>query len=230
MSSIYGTNLVTSGLEILFDPNNISSFPGSGTDIFDLSGNSRTGTVNGTPAINSNYMSFDGTNDFIEFPSITLNRSGSSFFIWVYVDDFSNFAANKTVNSRILVRGESGYNRVLALYDGGFGFETNLNSDPQDIASDTTPNHAVAGITSGRWMNICMNFSSNTATTYLDGEQVASFAVGDNLELRYIGRIQDPDNYPDYLRGRLGVFGIYDRALTLTEIKTNYNSFFSRYS
>lgn len=230
MSSIYGTNLVTSGLEILFDPNNISSYPGSGSDIFDLSGNSRTGTVNGTPAINSNYMVFDGVNDYIEFPSISLNRSGSAFFIWVYVDDFSNFTSGKTVSSRILVRGESGYNRVFALYNGGFGFECNLNSNPSDIASDATPNHAVADMTAGKWMNICMNFNANTAKTYLDGVEVQSFAVGDNLELRYIGRIQDPTNYPDYLRGRLGVFGIYDRALTLPEIKINYNSFVSRYS
>ena len=230
MSAIYGTNLATDGLEILFDPNNPGSYPGSGDSIFDLSGNSRTGTLYGSPSFSSNYMNFDGSNDYIQFPSISLDRGGSAFFIWVYVTDFSSFTSNKTVNSRILVRGEAGYHSVFALYNGGFGFETDLNSNPQDIASDTTPNHSVAGISAGKWMNICMNFSSNTAKTYLDGVEVESFSVGDNLELRYVGRIQDPTNYPDYLKGRLGIFGIYNRALSVNEIVNNYDAFVSRYT
>ena len=57
-----------------------------------------------------------------------------------------------------------------------------------------------------------------------------SFSVGDNLELRYIGRIQDPTNYPDYLKGRLGIFGIYNRALSVNEIVNNYDAFVSRYT
>ena len=51
MSAIYGTNLATDGLEILFDPNNPGSYPGSGDSIFDLSGNSRTGTLYGSPCL-----------------------------------------------------------------------------------------------------------------------------------------------------------------------------------
>ena len=230
MSAIYGTNLATDGLEILFDPNNPGSYPGTGDSIFDLSGNYRTGTLYGSPTFSSNYMNFDGSNDYIQFPSISLASSGSAFFIWVYVTDFSSFTTGKTVNSRILVRGEAGYHSVFALYNGGFGFETDLNSNPQDIASDTTPNHSVAGISAGKWMNICMNFTSSTAKTYLDGVEVESFSVAANLELKYIGRIQDPTNYPDYLKGRLGIFGIYDRALSVNEIVNNYDAFSSRYT
>jgi len=230
MSAIYGTNLVTDNLAILFDPNNPGSYPGSGDSIFDLSGNSRTGTLYGSPSFSSNYMNFDGSNDYIQFPTLTLSRTSSAFFIWVYVTDFSSFTSGKTVNSRILVRGEAGYNRVFALYNGGFGYESNTNSNPQDIASDTTPNHPVAGISAGKWMNICMNFSSNTAKTYLDGVEVESFGVTDDLELRYVGRIQDPTNYPDYLKGRLGIFGIYTQALSVNQIVNNYDAFVARYT
>ena len=52
----------------------------------------------------------------------------------------------------------------------------------------------------------------------------------DDLELRYVGRIQDPTNYPDYLKGRVGIFGIYDRALSVNEIVNNYDAFSSRYT
>ena len=72
MSAIYGSNLVADNLEILLDPNNSGSYPGSGDSIFDLSGNSRTSTLNGSPSFSSNYMNFDGTNDYIEFQTITL--------------------------------------------------------------------------------------------------------------------------------------------------------------
>ena len=113
MSAIYGSNLVADNLEILLDPNNSGSYPGSGDSIFDLSGNYRTGTLYGSPTFSSNYMNFDGSNDYIQFPSISLASTGSAFFIWVYVTDFSSFTSGKTVNSRILVRGEAGYNRVL---------------------------------------------------------------------------------------------------------------------
>ena len=143
---------------------NSSSYSGTGTTWTSI-GNIQFNTtlVNGVTFVENgdfDYMSFDGSNDYIQFPTLTLARSGSAWFAWVYVTDFSSFTSGKTVNSRILVRGESGYNRLFALYNCCFGFECNLNSNPVDIASDTTPNHSVAGIGTGKWMNICMNFKT----------------------------------------------------------------------
>ena len=85
MSAIYGTNLATDGLEILFDPNNPGSYPGSGDSIFDLSGNSRTGTLYGSPSFSANYMNFDGSNDYIQFPTLTLDAK--SVYISIVVDE-----------------------------------------------------------------------------------------------------------------------------------------------
>jgi len=80
MSAIYGTNLATDGLEILFDPNNPGSYPGSGDSIFDLSGNSRTGTLYGSPSFSSNNFAFvvyslcSHTTDISDPPKHNLNE------------------------------------------------------------------------------------------------------------------------------------------------------------
>ena len=230
MTSHVGTRLITNGLILCFDPNNSRSYPGSGTILYDLSGNENHGTLYGSPTFSQNYLNFDGVDDYIQFPSILLSRASAFYSIWVYVDDFTTFTSGKTVDSRILVRGEAGYNRVLALYEGGFGFETNTNSNPNDIASNLAPgDFPHSEITAGVWFQFAMNFDNNVVYTYINGEQKRTFNVSDNLQLNYIGRIQDPTNYPDYLKGRFGGFLIYDRSLSDNEIKLNYQAYLNRY-
>ena len=62
------TGPVTNGLILHWDPANINSYPGSGTVIYDLSGNGYHGTLYngvGFSRVNGGVLTFDGTNDYV---------------------------------------------------------------------------------------------------------------------------------------------------------------------
>lgn len=81
--------------------------------------------------------------------------------------------------------------------------------------------------TSGTWNHFCTTFTGSEATLYWNGSPVASSA--------YSGSISEPDtnyfvlgNYPAYpfnpLDGRIDEVGVWNRALTSTEVTQLYNS------
>ena len=76
MSLHHSPKIVTNGLVLCIDSANVKSYPGSGTTLFDISGNSITGTlVNGAIA-NSQGITLDGVNDYatITFNSLLIIR------------------------------------------------------------------------------------------------------------------------------------------------------------
>ena len=56
MPNYYGPRIVTDGLQLYLDAANVKSYPGSGTDWRDLSGNSNTSSLVNGPT----YSSDDG--------------------------------------------------------------------------------------------------------------------------------------------------------------------------
>ena len=64
MALYEGPNSVNSGLIVALDAANSNSSVGSGISWYDLSGNNRTGTLLNSPTYYTNYINFDGTNDY----------------------------------------------------------------------------------------------------------------------------------------------------------------------
>ena len=201
-----------------------------GTTWTDLSSSGNNATFqNNLGYNNAGRMQFDGVSDYIQFPSTTISRNGGAFSIWFYVDDFTTFTAGKTVPSRVLVRGDSSFQRVIALYNGGYGYETNTNSDPGELAGRTSPLYAAAAITSGQWINFVVSNENSQSTFYINGVFNRTLNVSDDLQLAYIGRGQDPVNYPDFLKGKVSNFKIYNRALTAVEVQQNFDALRGRF-
>lgn len=68
MAFFNSPNIVTNGLVLAWDAANPKSYPGSGTAIYDLSGNGNNGTLYNGVGFSTNYkgvLTFDGTNDYI---------------------------------------------------------------------------------------------------------------------------------------------------------------------
>ena len=232
MGLVHSPLIVRDGLTCYLDAGNTRSYPNSGVTWTDLSGNGNNGTLVGGvgySADNGGVLTFDGVDDYIQFPSTTISRNGGAFSIWFYVDDFTTFTAGKTVPSRVLVRGDNDYQRVIALYNSGFGYETNTNSNPDDIAGNTTPDWFASEITSGTWINFVMSNQNSQSTFYINSVFNRTLTVSDNLQLAYIGRGQSPTSYPDFLKGRVSNFKIYNRALTTSEVKQNFDAFRGRF-
>jgi len=68
MSFFHSPNIVTDGLVLAWDAANPKSYPGSGTAVYDLSGNGNNGTLYNGTGFSTNYkgvFTFDGANDYI---------------------------------------------------------------------------------------------------------------------------------------------------------------------
>lgn len=77
MGVYYNTEIPNEGLLLYVDAANKRSYPGSGTTWYDLSGNSRNGTLTGSPTWSSNnggIFQFNGSN-YIQFNNINLATS-----------------------------------------------------------------------------------------------------------------------------------------------------------
>ena len=87
MSYKYGPSIVTDGLVFYVDAANENSYPGSGTDWADLSGDA-TATLTNGPTYSSNnggYIDFDGSNDHVEVTGINVSAlSTFTLEAWVY--------------------------------------------------------------------------------------------------------------------------------------------------
>lgn len=225
-----GPKIITHGLTIHLDTASNRCYPGTGSTLTDLSNSGNNCTLNNSPVLSGGRVIFNGVNQSITIPDTTLNRAGGAVSCWVKVYDFSSFTVGKTVNSRILVNSTSiDTSKLIALYEGGFGYETNTNSDPLDIASDTTPNYSASEITAGSWFNFTLSFSANIGYCYVNGKLNRADNVANSMSINRIGDIANVANYPDYMKGEIGSFMIYNRGLTPLEVKQNYNAMKGRY-
>jgi hypothetical protein len=75
----------TDGLVLCLDSANRRSYPGSGTNWFDLSGNNNNGTLTNGASYNGFAMNFDGVNDIVSLPVGKLPSGNSSFTLSLWV-------------------------------------------------------------------------------------------------------------------------------------------------
>ena len=70
MSNNYGPRIVTDGLICCLDAADLNSYPGTGTTITDLSGNSNNAILYNSPVINNGIVTLSSTNDYLEIPKV----------------------------------------------------------------------------------------------------------------------------------------------------------------
>lgn len=211
--------VVQSGLILNLDAGVESSYPGSGTTWFDLSGNGNNAILtNGPTYIGSNggYFSFDGTNDYLSFSGITLNtNTGFTIDMWIYVVNpqtiYDNFWAYWYSDNRFEF-GSYGTGSFIFKDDGAAGGPT--------LSSNT-------GV--GKWGHIL--FGCNSTVPFLYSNGVSSGTSGNfrntNLSITNLMRRQSDGsrNYKIYQSS----IKIYNRVLTLKEIQQNFNATKSRF-
>ena len=171
---------------------------------------------NATLSKSSNYLDFDGTNDFIELTSSA--PTVKTVEVWFNPDVISG--------DQVLYGPEAnGGDNWLALNGSGqvyfYGTE-----------SADTNNFSMSGgsVSAGNWYQSVATIDGATATIYLNGNQVASstksFTIGSWAGGADIGRRGVGGRYYD---GKISLVRVYDKVLTAAEIKSNYNQFKGRF-
>jgi hypothetical protein len=205
--------IIQDGLKLWLDASDPSSYPGTGTTWYDLSGNDNNGTmVNGVVPL-SNAMSFDGANDYVNCGSNTiLVNSSVVCSLW--------FKTITTGIQRIIFKSKdnSNVNPAYELYIISGVLHFNLNGTGAitvPISINTWYN--VAGVYDyvNKKQRLCLNGIFITETTKDIILPITEYPLG-------IGRNVYYTDYP--FIGLINDIAIYNRALTADEVLQNFNS------
>ena len=224
--------IITSGLILNYDISNSLSYPGIGTTITDLQGNSNA-TLTGSPAYSSSnggYLTFVGASSQSLLLNTSLNSVLSpantstviSFFVWVYltgngviVDETSNTGWH---DSQIeMVEGTLRF----SVWSNGTGFASTV----------ATPLNS--------WYYVGLTYNGTTLSAYVNGVAAGTAAYsrstpynnGGGVALKYGIALADGTNLGNggYGNFRWGAFQVYNTALSGANVLSNYNSQKSRF-
>jgi hypothetical protein len=218
----YQSNVVRTGLTSFIDPGNIISYEPGRTSSYSLIGTSSATLLNGTSYNNVGAFSFDGVDDYIISDS-NLGISGDAEFsicYWAIWDDniFSgNYPSGVGNNS-------TGTSLI--------GLSTTWQSGR--VALDFWNNRYVAtdALLVRNWYYLCFTKTPGMIATnskiYVNGRLVTGTFSGSSPSSSpnitdsplVIGRLDSAR----YFKGRISNVKIYNRALTESEIKDNFNA------
>ena len=228
------SGIITNGLTLYLDAGKTTSYPGTGTTWYDISGNGYNGTLNGGAGFNSangGSITFDGLDEFINLGtsfSIPLNGTISfwvkltnSIVFGVYTGNTRPFGING--NFEIRWGGLTGFNNAYLQADMGF-------SGPPTINNGVTLQSTTNNWYNTTWYNICItyNTTNNQCKMYIQSVLEDTKGVTNPTGLTgnfYIGR----STGGGYLGGSISNFMFYNRDLSATEVLQNYNALKGRY-
>lgn len=217
------STIITTGLILNLDATNASSYPGTGTTWTDLSGQSNTGTLVGSPTYTSSpgYLTFaSGKNVTTALSNIAL--STGTFIAWVYSTQTQGGYTGIIFN-------RSGYGGSTAAATGMDLFSSNSVGYHWNDAVGTYAWNSGLITPNNEWAMIAVSVGATSATAYLcksSGITTATNAVN-HASLSGLNFYIACD--PTSPTGRVFVGGIaiamvYNTALSLSDITTNFNS------
>jgi hypothetical protein len=224
MGLSHSPGIVIDGLIYSIDAANTRSYTGSGNTVNGLISGFGGTLVNGVgfSSINNGCFFFDGTNDYINTnltsSSIGLTSSNFSIGLWAKVKDYSTFNAFVTRTSGAIaapldmyilnsVSYAPGY--LVVLLGNGTTWNTLQSSSQFPLA----------------WTYLVFTLNSSTMSLYYNAvfNSTTALAVprGESANPIKIGTREDGATY---MNGNIAQVQIYNRALSATEIRQNFNA------
>jgi hypothetical protein len=218
----HSPTIITDGLVYAIDPANSRSYTGSGITVNGLASFGSGTLVNGVGFTSTNGGSFvfDGTNDYIDFgTSFLTNQSYSLEFVF------------KTTTTNVSV--------MAGKYNGGTDWWAGIWSSYKFLFSSNILPSASINISTS--MNVNDGVIRNIVATCDANTYIIRLYVNGVLNATGNGTTspQDPGGiftfskfgsvYEYYFNGTLYNFKVYQKALSATEVKQNYNATKKRY-
>ena len=218
-----GSAVVTENLLLHYNTFNTASYNGSGVTITDISGNSRNGTITGSPNWTSNYFTF--TDDYITTPNlsskITSANEVHSVELWVYPTDNGVLVQYNNSTSP-----NTGYHASSIEIVGG-NLEVGLWNGS---AVGSTGN--IGAVSFNQWHQIVLTYNGSVCKGYIDGIYKGSVNVSWDSPMNQSFPFYMNFGFADFTSqgdgtnfdGRFGIMRVYNKALTDAEVLSNYNS------
>jgi hypothetical protein len=216
----YNPSIVSDGLVFFLDPANTRSYSGSGLTTYGLVGGIGGTLVNGTGFTSSNNgcFVFDGSNDFIDVPSITFISGDFTVATWFYTTATTDVHFKRLVDLN---------------YATGFwlGRQTNTNNWGGGIIESNPPYGIYLPFTNGQWHYLVSIRSGSTHILYGDGisNTISNTVSTGNLSASSLLIAKQPEGGGTHFNGNISQVQIYNRALTQQEILQNFNATRFRY-
>jgi hypothetical protein len=217
------SNIITDGLVLHLDAGNTSSYPGSGTDWFDLTSNNNDGTLTNGPTFdsgNGGSISFDGVNDYVDFTdnfTLTNNITVSS-----WIKAYTTTQTTIVGKYKYIGNDRSWY---IGTYTNGSSLQVILSSNGSNF------NRYICGnINDGNWHHVSFSFSSGLVKMYIDSIPQAVTQIGSNTittlhdytDSIEVGSVAN--GIGNFFDGNISNVKIYNKVLTDSEVLQNYNS------
>ena len=192
----------------------------------DESGNGNNGTVNGATLTTDRFgnansaYSFDGVNDLIDVGNPTLlmaNPNSYTQSAWVYLTDTPNGVHSYPIISKRHDDSGNDWGTPIARYDGTFWFFA-------DDANYSGANYAISPIVpQSIWKHLTFIKDGDNYSIYINGvfavNAVDNHIMNGSTNNLIIGAQLA---WPEYFKGFIDEVGVWNRALTPTEITQIY--------
>ena len=225
MSFHYSPKIVTDGLVLYLDAANTRSYPGTGTTWSDLSRGGNNGTLTNGPTFNSGNggsIVFDGSNDYVKPPaSTTLQLTDFTLSSWIKINtqNANQFIIDTSTNASF------GY---------GYSYRITTDNKIRFWAYDANNNlNSTTTISPNIWYNILVTYNntSKLQSIYINGVFDISNTHTNPFVVSTVTNLQIGGSsiLGGYLNGNISQTSIYNRALSSTEIRQNYNATKTRF-
>ena len=216
---------VTSNLVAYYNPDLTSSYPGTGTTLFDISGNGLNGTMSNITYTDP-YFTYNGTSSQVNIPDNALLEPGSGSWTmeaWAYLSNTG--AGAKTILGKFDPGGgaqDSSYSMRISTANAyaqfGDGTGAYVNSTSYTLTINTWT-HIVYVWTNG---------ATKTLQTYINGTSIGSVnhslsSILNTPSNLYLGSYNGGE-YSQWMNGRIGITRLYNAALTTAQVSQNFNA------
>lgn len=233
MAFYRGPKLVKEGLIFQVDPANPKSYLNTDTSCFDLTNNGYDGElINGASFSTNNKgtFTFDGIDGYIDINSALSSQLTNDFTysIWARVNSNDNFNSHGLIGN------------LSHLQDSGVSItidHNETNADSFVINAHTASNPVSLVIEIGNlsvldWINYVLTKEGDVYNAYINLQFLTSWEKiipSSSINEFFIGKSRRSEDNK-FLYGEVSNVLVYDKVLSLEEIKQNYISFKSRFN
>jgi hypothetical protein len=214
--SFHPSATIASAPDLYLDAGNTSSYPGSGTNWTDISGNGINGVlVNGPVYNNSNngHFVFDGINDYVTFSTNLPSTDNLTYEVWLNPSELNSSQYYALLN-------HDGWNNGY-VYFQFLGNQLMFALNPKnDKLADFT-------FAINTWYHIAAVLSNNSqrVSFYVNGSLVNHEYYSGNLTPTVKSTTLKLGTWnadSRFYKGKIGLIRIYQRALSSAEILNNF--------
>jgi hypothetical protein len=229
MSLGHGASIVRDGLVLHLDAANSRSYTGTGTTWSDLSGNEYNSVLTNTPTYSTSqngYFILDGVNDYIATPYNMTNKINVTFTAWIKV---LSYPIGK--NDIIFDQTTGAVGCLFMILPTGYLQGAAYNSSGSAIG-----NISSLQIPLNQWKMISVSFENQKINYYMNLDNAFIIPINtidvikaDNTNTMRIGTTVDGNTAYENLNAHISDIRVYEKVLTETEIKQNFEALRGRY-